>query len=166
MDARTSRALTFRCTASATLLARLILPLSLLGLLFVSRFFCKICVTLYSFSISSATWDILFHQCPFMYYLNPNRPVRRLKRELDAVFPSWTNSLPSTSSCSLTAADNVFGRLVNARPGAASVAVCTVATRCEDVSGQFIHIEQDDEARKDEHHNNWATAICNSFQAI
>jgi len=110
--------------------------------------------------------DVLLGLCPFRYYQDINRPVRRLKTALDAVFTSWTNSFPGISMCSKTGSDNVFGRLVNAQPGAASTAVCTVATRCEDVSGQFIHIEQDDEARKSVHHNGWATAISNTFIAI
>jgi hypothetical protein len=70
--------------------------------------------------------------------------VRRIRAQLDIVFPDWDNHLPPDpgDSCCLTTTDNIFGRLVNAASGAADSDVCTVETHCDDVTGEFAHIEQ------------------------
>ncbi|KAJ7271868.1 hypothetical protein C8J57DRAFT_1025598, partial [Mycena rebaudengoi] len=57
-----------------------------------------------------------------------------LKRELMSAFPMWHISLPSDSSCSLTATENVFGRLIN---GIAEVDVCAGGSNARLATGQF-----------------------------
>jgi hypothetical protein len=68
-----------------------------------------------------------------------------------------------TSACPKGGTDSVFGRLVNARPGSASVGVCTAATECQYVTGQFIHIKQAALARRSDFFDGWATAILNTL---
>ncbi|KAI9450932.1 hypothetical protein BJY52DRAFT_1125582 [Lactarius psammicola] len=73
-------------------------------------------------------------------------PVVRIKNQLDITFPpgpSWTNSLPSTSPCGLTATQNIFGRLLN---GIDESLVCRDGSDAARVTGQFVHIEQTDGA--------------------
>jgi hypothetical protein len=82
------------------------------------------------------------------------------------VFPAWTNSLPSTSTCHLTAINNIFGRLVNTPPGAFDDNVCTDPTICEYGTGQFIHIEQAALARNSANYDGWAKAILIAFPPV
>ena len=98
-------------------------------------------------------------QCSLDYYNNNTPPVKRIRNELNTVFPTWTNSLPPDSTCSLTATDNVFGRLLNAAAGASDDSVCTTSTTCGNVSGRFAHIEQSATARGSANYAGWATAV-------
>jgi hypothetical protein len=98
-------------------------------------------------------------QCSLDYYNNGTPPVKRIRNELTTMFATWMNTLPPDSNCTLTATDNIFGRLVNAAAGAADDSVCTTSTTCGNVSGQFAHIEQSATARDSANYAGWATAI-------
>ncbi|KAJ6569235.1 hypothetical protein B0H19DRAFT_1024370 [Mycena capillaripes] len=89
-----------------------------------------------------------------------DRPIKRLKSELMATFPTWNISLPSDSACSLTATDNVFGRLVN---GIAARLVCTNASIAELTTGEFIHIEQAIISRESAVYSGWTAALLAAF---
>ncbi|KAJ7022971.1 hypothetical protein C8F04DRAFT_1213430 [Mycena alexandri] len=89
-----------------------------------------------------------------------DRPVKRLKTHLMAAFPTWNISLPSDSACSLTATDNVFGRLVN---GVAEQLVCTDASTAELATGEFIHIEQAIISREAGVYFEWTAALLATF---
>ncbi|KAJ7259791.1 hypothetical protein C8J57DRAFT_491371 [Mycena rebaudengoi] len=89
-----------------------------------------------------------------------DRPIKRLKKELMSAFPMWNISLPSDSSCSLTATENVFGRLIN---GIAEVGVCALGSNARLATGQFIHIEQAAISRQPEAYASWTTAILAAF---
>ncbi|KAJ7139204.1 hypothetical protein C8R44DRAFT_764045 [Mycena epipterygia] len=89
-----------------------------------------------------------------------DRPIKRLKTELMASFPTWNISLPSDSACSLTATDNVFGRLVN---GIAEPLVCTNASTADLATGEFIHIEQAIIARGAAAYSAWSAALLAAF---
>ncbi|KAF7293867.1 hypothetical protein HMN09_01182800 [Mycena chlorophos] len=78
------------------------------------------------------------------WYTSPtSQPVKRLKPALIDAFASvnssFTFSLPSDSSCSLVATDNVFGRFLNGVPAAD---VCTQSASAERAKGEFVHVEQ------------------------
>ncbi|KAI9450934.1 hypothetical protein BJY52DRAFT_1154920 [Lactarius psammicola] len=94
------------------------------------------------------------------WYTTVDSPVVRIKNELDITFPpgpSWSNSLPSTSPCGLTATQNIFGRLLN---GIDESLVCTNGSNAAKVTGQFVHIEQTDGALTSVDYGlNFATAV-------
>ncbi|KAJ7210312.1 hypothetical protein C8J57DRAFT_1401105 [Mycena rebaudengoi] len=94
------------------------------------------------------------------YTDSTDRPIKRLKRELMSAFPMWHISLPSDSSCSLTATENVFGRLINR---IAEVDVCAGGSNARLATGQFIHIEQATISRQPEAYASWTTAILAAF---
>jgi len=102
--------------------------------------------------------------CSSDFYMGDS-PVKRIRDKLHMFFPTWTNNLPPGNMCCLTATDNIFGRLVNAAPGAADSDVCTVATHCGDVTGEFAHIEQKDTSRDPANYDNWGNAISAAFVA-
>ncbi|KAJ7474237.1 hypothetical protein FB451DRAFT_1035463 [Mycena latifolia] len=89
-----------------------------------------------------------------------DRPIKRLKTELMAAFPTWNVSLPSDSACSLTATDNVFGRLVN---GISEQLVCTNASTAVLTTGEFIHIEQAIISRGSAAYSGWTAALLAAF---
>ncbi|KAJ7106442.1 hypothetical protein C8R43DRAFT_210629 [Mycena crocata] len=89
-----------------------------------------------------------------------DRPIKRLQKELLAAFPTWNVSLPSDSACSLTATDNVFGRLVN---GIAERLVCTQASTADLATGEFIHIEQAIVSRGSAVYAGWTAALLAAF---
>jgi hypothetical protein len=90
-----------------------------------------------------------------------DRPIKRLKTELMASFPTWNVSLPSDSTCTLTATDNVFGRLLN---GIAEPLVCTTASTADLTTGEFIHIEQAKISRGVGAYDSWTTAFLAAFE--
>ncbi|KAF7436401.1 hypothetical protein PC9H_003234 [Pleurotus ostreatus] len=95
------------------------------------------------------------------WYTSPaDAPIKRLQREALQVFTTWNISLPSDSSCGLTATTNVFGRLLN---GIAEEDVCVRDADATTVSGQFIHIEQSIMARSSEFYDAWAEAFNRAF---
>ncbi|KAJ7900042.1 hypothetical protein B0H14DRAFT_2331450, partial [Mycena olivaceomarginata] len=89
-----------------------------------------------------------------------DRPVKRLKSELMKVFPTWNVSLPSDSACSLTATDNVFGRLVNGIPESL---VCTKSSTADLATGGFIHAEQAKISRETSAYSGWTAALLAAF---
>ncbi|KAJ7461393.1 hypothetical protein B0H11DRAFT_1736032 [Mycena galericulata] len=90
-----------------------------------------------------------------------DRPIKRLKTELVAAFPTWNVSLPSDSGCSLTATDNVFGRLVNGIPESL---VCTNTSTAALTTGEFIHIEQAKISRGAAAYSGWTAAFLAAFR--
>ncbi|KAJ6531659.1 hypothetical protein DFH09DRAFT_1183029 [Mycena vulgaris] len=92
-----------------------------------------------------------------------DRPIKRLKAELMASFPTWNVSLPSDSACSLTATDNVFGRLVN---GISERLVCTKASTADLTTGEFIHIEQAILSRGAAAYSGWTAALLAAFAPV
>jgi hypothetical protein len=75
----------------------------------------------------------------------PDSPVRQVKFQLEtAIWPARTIFLPSDNSCTLTATQNVFGRLLNGVPESS---VCTLSSN--NASGEFIHIKQNSASRED-----------------
>ncbi|KAF7340325.1 Carboxypeptidase [Mycena venus] len=89
-----------------------------------------------------------------------DRPIKRLKTELMKAFPTWNVSLPSDSACSLTATDNVFGRLVNGIP---EQLVCTNASTADLTTGEFIHAEQAIISRGSSAYSGWTAALLAAF---
>ncbi|KAF9526194.1 hypothetical protein CPB83DRAFT_817391 [Crepidotus variabilis] len=102
-------------------------------------------------SVASKAW----------YSDNTDRPVKRLKQTLKNNFSAWNISLPSDSSCALTATKNVVGRHIN---GVNSSRVCQQAATSRIASGEFIHAEQASDALKQEHYAAWSKAICEAFE--
>ncbi|KAF9502252.1 hypothetical protein BDN71DRAFT_1485540 [Pleurotus eryngii] len=95
------------------------------------------------------------------WYTSPaDAPIKRLQSEALQVFTTWNISLPSDSSCGLTATTNVFGRLLN---GIAEEDVCVRDADATTVSGEFIHIEQSIMARSSEFYDAWAEAFNRAF---
>ncbi|KAF8644881.1 hypothetical protein AX16_008218 [Volvariella volvacea WC 439] len=95
------------------------------------------------------------------WYTNPSHPVRRLQGTLKTVFPShWKITVPlrTESACNLTATENIFGRMLNGVPFRR---VCS--SSASTVTGQFIHAEQDEEARWPTNEVRWIAAINNAF---
>lgn len=88
-------------------------------------------------------------------------PISDLKTNFLAAIPdSWniTVTVPGDSpSCNLTGTTNVQGRLLN---GVTSGSECGTAANA--YSGQFIHIEQKRDIRRDSVHTYWVTAINNT----
>ncbi|KAJ7058731.1 hypothetical protein C8F01DRAFT_281409 [Mycena amicta] len=95
-----------------------------------------------------------------------DRPVKRIKQSLISAFTAaghnFTFSLPSDSECSLTATDNVFGRLLN---GVDVGEVCTRGASAEETEGEFVHIEQAIGVREDATgiYDAWAEALKGAF---
>lgn len=95
------------------------------------------------------------------WYIDSNdRPVKRLRGHLQFAFPLWNVSLPPDSSCALTATRNVVGRYIN---GVDEHSVCHTVADPSDVSGEFIHVEQDDSSRGAESYKMWAAAVRRTF---
>ncbi|KAJ7612635.1 hypothetical protein FB45DRAFT_759820 [Roridomyces roridus] len=101
-------------------------------------------------SASSVAW----------YTDSTDRPIKRLKNALITFFAPWNVSLPSDSSCSLTATDNVFGRLVN---GIDASQVCTHAALANTTTGEFVHIEQVWQSISPDAYGGWAEALVEAF---
>ncbi|KAJ7751870.1 hypothetical protein DFH07DRAFT_745269 [Mycena maculata] len=89
-----------------------------------------------------------------------DRPIKRLKKELMAAFPTWNVSLPSDSSCSLTGTGNVFGRLLNGIPW---TLVCTNTSTADLATGEFVHIEQAMVSRDAAAYSGWTAALLAAF---
>ncbi|KIJ98830.1 hypothetical protein K443DRAFT_626384 [Laccaria amethystina LaAM-08-1] len=88
------------------------------------------------------------------------RPMKRLRGHLQLAFPLWNVSLPPNSSCALTATRNVVGRYIN---GVDEHSVCHTGADPPAVSGEFIHVEQDDTFRWAESYKMWAAAVRKTF---
>ncbi|KAF5355579.1 hypothetical protein D9758_006418 [Tetrapyrgos nigripes] len=101
-------------------------------------------------SSSSAAW----------YTDDVDRPIKRLKANLQLAFPSWNISMPSDSSCILTATSNVFGRFVN---GIDASQVCTTESNASLTTGEFVHIEQARISREVDSHDGWIRALRETF---
>nr|GAT45053.1 predicted protein [Mycena chlorophos] len=105
------------------------------------------------------------------WYTSPaSRPVKRLKFALINAFASvnssFTFSLPSDSSCSLVATDNVFGRFLNGVPVAD---VCTQSASAEKAKGEFVHVEQAIVLREsggEGVYEAWAQALKEAFPSL
>lgn len=98
------------------------------------------------------------------WYIDSNdRPVKRLRGHLQLAFPLWNVSLPPDSSCALTATRNVVGRYIN---GVDEHSVCHTDADPSDVSGEFIHVEQDDTSRGAKSYKLWAAAVRRTFGTI
>jgi len=96
------------------------------------------------------------------WYTNPtDRPIKRLKSQLDITFPTWTTSLPPENPCILTATKNIFGRLLN---GIEESRVCTNGSNKKLATGEFLHIEQDSMAREGSAYMGWTKALKNVFE--
>ncbi|RDB18315.1 hypothetical protein Hypma_000535 [Hypsizygus marmoreus] len=95
------------------------------------------------------------------YKDNVTRPIKRLKAQLQVVFPMWNISLPTDSKCALTATKNVVGRLVN---GIEDALVCQHASNAEITTGMFIHVEQAAIARAQQSHDGWRNALIATFE--
>ncbi|KAF5343454.1 hypothetical protein D9758_011841 [Tetrapyrgos nigripes] len=79
-----------------------------------------------------------------------------------AVFPNFTAPLPSDDpDCSLTATENVFGRLINGVPEAR---VCKHAANASTATGEFIHIEQAIISRQSSNYEGWGEVIRRTFE--
>jgi hypothetical protein len=74
-----------------------------------------------------------------------------------------TVNSPAGSTCSLTATENIIGRLVNGVP---RDAVCTAAAYPPAVAGSFIHIEQDAEVRQQGSWEAWVHAFLVAFRGL
>ncbi|TFK69334.1 hypothetical protein BDN72DRAFT_870674 [Pluteus cervinus] len=84
------------------------------------------------------------------YTDDTDRPIKRLKTELQHVF-SGTIALPSDdTSCDLTATRNIFGRVLNGVP---------FGDICIGSASQFIHAEQAKDYRLAPNYDEWTTAI-------
>ncbi|KAF9026156.1 hypothetical protein BDZ89DRAFT_1067826 [Hymenopellis radicata] len=95
------------------------------------------------------------------WYLDDvDRPAKRLRRELQASFPTYNVSLPSDTTCSLTATKNVFARLLN---GVAESEVCIEAATADKATGQFVHVEQAYHATLADTFDGWARALVATF---
>ena len=70
-----------------------------------------------------------------------------------------TVNSPMGSTCSLTATENIIGRLVNGVPGD----VCVASAYPPAVVGSFIHIEQDAGVRQQGSWEAWADAFSAAF---
>ncbi|KAF8172297.1 hypothetical protein BJ912DRAFT_994061 [Pholiota molesta] len=98
------------------------------------------------------------------WYLDPtDRPVKRLQKNLQRTFPSFTVSLPSDSPCLLTATTNVVGRYMNGVP---VESVCSRGATSRHATGVFVHAEQASGARDRRHYAAWAAAVMASFEAV
>jgi hypothetical protein len=156
---------TFRCTARSRISAQVCALVILLCLL------ASVCTPIPRFHpvglsiLSKIARGRGTETCSRDFYniRSPPSPARQVRDWLNFVFPSWNNHLPPDDLCCLTATHNVFGRLVNAAPGATDASVCTTETHCGDVSGEFVHIEQKAMPRWPIHYDRWARAIRYAF---
>lgn len=89
-----------------------------------------------------------------------NLPASRLRAELRQSFPAYNVSLPSDTTCSLTATKNVFGRLLNGVPASE---VCTQAADAQSATGRFVHVEQAFEVTQADHYDGWVRALEATF---
>ena len=96
------------------------------------------------------------------YTDSTDRPIKRLKTNLQIAFPSPSVvAFPTDDTeCDLTATKNIFGRYAN---GVSSAAVCTQTATKANVRGKFVHAEQDAAARSDTSYARWTTAIEDTF---
>ncbi|KAG7440902.1 uncharacterized protein BT62DRAFT_1047346 [Guyanagaster necrorhizus] len=92
-----------------------------------------------------------------------DRPIKRIQRELKSEdsFRTWNISLPSDSSCALTATNNVFGRLIN---GVDESNVCNEAATAEVSTGAFVHIEQAHVAAFPDAYAGWKRVLLAAFE--
>ncbi|THU90206.1 hypothetical protein K435DRAFT_760478 [Dendrothele bispora CBS 962.96] len=114
------------------------------------------------------------------YQTHPQAPALRIKDSFHQVFSGYTNfknftaAIPPTDpTCSLTATENVFGRLVN---GVEEMDVCTTAADASDsadggkedggVTGDFVHIEQAIQARQSDVYELWGEVMRRSFDEV
>jgi len=98
-----------------------------------------------------------------MWYLDQtDRPVKRLQRNLQHMFPSWKINLPSGSNCPLTATKNVVGRHLN---GIQGHYVCSKGATSKMATGEFVHAEQASLARDQRYYDRWARAMMDTFDA-
>ncbi|PFH47533.1 hypothetical protein AMATHDRAFT_50238 [Amanita thiersii Skay4041] len=95
------------------------------------------------------------------YTNNTNYPVKRLKSQLSSVFPSWTISLPTDSTCLLTATKNIVGRLINGVP---ERKVCREAASAASASGEFVHMEQAKISRSPKFYGHWTRGLLAAFE--
>lgn len=122
---------------------------------------CQLALVYSSLSISSHMLTLLScigkSNYSKSWYDNNDSPAKRIRDELRISFLTWTISMPSDpSSCHLTATLNVFGRLLNRIPESE---VCTRTANFHTVTGQFVHIEQTDEALLPINYANFAKAV-------
>ncbi|TRM69818.1 hypothetical protein BD626DRAFT_475395 [Schizophyllum amplum] len=89
-----------------------------------------------------------------------NLPARRLQATLADAFPSWNVSLPTDSGCTLLATKTVFGRYVNGVP---AWALCDTDATVNGATGEFIHVEQAIESRREDAYEMWGTALRETF---
>ncbi|KIY68304.1 hypothetical protein CYLTODRAFT_351518 [Cylindrobasidium torrendii FP15055 ss-10] len=89
-----------------------------------------------------------------------NLPASRLRTELQKSFPAYNVSLPSDTSCSLTATKNVFGRFLN---GVHPSDLCTQAADVQSATGRFVHVEQAFEVTQADHYDGWVRALEAAF---
>ena len=75
-------------------------------------------------------------------------------------FPTWAISLPSDSSCGLTATTNILGRFLN---GVALGSVCGTGSTASTATGHFVHVEQDTAARASTVYAKWENALKATF---
>ncbi|PPQ94226.1 hypothetical protein CVT25_006652 [Psilocybe cyanescens] len=89
-----------------------------------------------------------------------DRPIKRLQQNLQDNFPSWKISLPSDSTCPLTATKNVVGRYLN---GIHIPRVCSTAATSKIATGEFLHAEQASLPRDPQHYDAWSRAVLETF---
>lgn len=89
-----------------------------------------------------------------------DRPIKRLQQHLSLSFPSKHISLPSDSSCTLTATKNVIGRYLN---GIDLGSVCNKTATSRTATGEFLHVEQSRAARSPLNYNAWSQAVLDTF---
>ena len=97
------------------------------------------------------------------YTDNAGRPVQRLQSQLKLAFPLWNVSLPSDSSCILTATKNVVGRFLNQVDDSH---VCSRGSSAQLATGVFVHIEQVSASRAEPAYNAWSMALNKAFEPI
>lgn len=94
------------------------------------------------------------------YLASADRPAPRLRAQLQLSFPSYNISLPSDTTCSLTATKNVFGRLLNGVPESE---VCREGASAARATGEFIHVEQAYEVTLEGAYDGWVRALKATF---
>ena len=85
----------------------------------------------------------------------PTDKIAVLRDNLLAHHPTWHVDLPGSGKCSLTATENVQGRLLN---GVAAESVC--GTAASSYTQKFVHIEQDPNFRNPD---DWIAPITETF---
>ncbi|KAF8055233.1 hypothetical protein FPV67DRAFT_872613 [Lyophyllum atratum] len=91
------------------------------------------------------------------------QPIKQLRTQLQLAFPSWNISMPSDSSCILTATKNVVGRFLN---GIDDGDVCTTAAKASMATGLFVHIEQGAAALSPAAYDAWTEALIGAFKKV